>query len=154
MKPTRRNWITAAGIACGLATVSPREVEAGTTIGFGSSVGVTNLTSSGGAMHGGFVFQLGTFDGDFNPTSANTDQWLGAWRAASDREGEPLVGNTAPYSTRELGGGFPAGTRVNSFSSSVTLDHNEPPFDLGGQLYIWGLRSTGGAGGCGVDSNF
>jgi hypothetical protein len=121
--------------------------HAGTTIAFGSSVGATNLVSSGGVMHDGFVFQLGTFDGGFIPAAGNTDFWLGAWRPASDREGEPLVGNIAAYLTQDLGDGFPAGFRVNSFSSSVTLDHNEPPFDLGGQLYIWGYdqRATPGA---------
>ncbi|MGI9242763.1 MAG: hypothetical protein ACR2RV_18345 [Verrucomicrobiales bacterium] len=113
---------------------------AGTTIGFGSSVGATNITSYGGLVDESFMFQLGTFEGGFIPTAQNTDLWLQSWREASDVEGQPLQGNTAPYRTDELGGVFPPGMRVNSFTSSVTLDHNTPPFDLGGQLYIWGYN--------------
>ena len=120
---------------------------AGTTIAYGSSVGVTNLTSSGAPMPEGFVFQLGTFEGGFVPDPSNTDGWLGAWRPASDREGEPLAGNSAAYQTQLLGGVFPPEMRANCFTGSLTLDHNEPPFDLGGQLYIWGYdqRVTAGA---------
>ncbi len=147
-KQTRqRTWSAIAGLACAIGISLIGVVEAGTTIGFGSSVGATNLTSSGEPMHDGFVFQLGTFEDDFEPGANNTADWLGRWRPASDREGEPLEGNTVPYQTRELGGVFPEGLRANNFTGSVTLDHNEPPFELGGQLYIWGYdqRATAGA---------
>lgn len=142
----RPNWSAIAVLAIGVLVGPTAVVEAGTTIGFGSSVAATNLTSSGAPMHEGFEFQLGTFEGDFQPTADNTAQWLGAWRPASDRDGVPLEGNTVPYQTRELGGVFPEGVRANHFAGSVTLDHNEPPFDLGGQLYIWGYdqRATPG----------
>jgi hypothetical protein len=122
------------------------QLRAGTTIAYGSTVGVTNLTSTGAPMSEGFVFQLGTFEGGFVPGPSNTDGWLGAWRPASDREGEPLEGNSANYQTQLLGGAFPPGMRANCFTGSVTLDHNEPPFDLGGQLYIWGYDQRVSAG--------
>ncbi|MFT4548297.1 MAG: hypothetical protein ACI8XO_002205 [Verrucomicrobiales bacterium] len=146
-KQTFGNRLAIVGAAITLSIFTQGNTTAGTTIGFGSSVGATNLISSDAAMPEGFLFQLGTFEGDFEPTSSNTDKWLLGWRPASDREGEPLEGNTAAYQTQELGGGFPPGFRANSFSSSVMLDHNEAPFDLGGQLYIWGYdqRATPGA---------
>ena len=144
----QKQSVAAIAVAAAVALLACAAVtQAGTTIGFGSSVGATNLTSSGALVDDSFVFQLGTFEGDFIPTPENTDQWLQQWREASDLEGTPLVGNTAPYQTKELGGLFPPGMRANSFTSSVTVDHNSPPFDLGGQLYIWGYnrRSLPGA---------
>ena len=133
----QKRWATAISISAA-AMLLAVAARAGTTIGFGSSVGATNLTSSGELVDQSFVFQLGTFESGFVPTAANTDEWLGAWREASDIEGQPLEGNTAPYRTQELGEPFPPGMRANNFTSSVTLDHNAPPFDLGGQLFIWG----------------
>lgn len=144
-QPSRR---ALAGVIAALASLwLAAGLRAGTTVAYGSSVGATNLTSSGGLMHDGFVFQIGTFEDGFEPSAQNTDGWLGAWRPASDREGELLEGNTADYQTQLLGGAFPPGMRANCFSNSVTLDHNEPPFDLGGQLFIWGYdqRTTPGA---------
>ena len=72
-QPRQRNRSAIAGLACAMMISSTGVAEAGTTIGFGSTVGATNLTSSGGLMHDGFVFQLGTFVGDFEPTAENTD---------------------------------------------------------------------------------
>ena len=136
------NYLALFGLACFAAA----DAGAGTVIAFGSSVGATNLTSAGAEMGDGFVFQLGTFEKGFVPAADNTGDWLGTWRPASDREGDSLEGNTANYRTQLLGGAFPPDLRANSFSSSVHLDHNEPPFDLGGQLYIWGYDQRANPG--------
>jgi len=112
--------------------------SAGTSVNFGSTVAATNEKSTGEELTSDFRFQLGTFAGEFQPTATNTDEWLAAWRPASDATGQPLEGSTVNYQKQELGDPFPAGMRAESFSGSVTLQHNEPPFDLGGRLYIWG----------------
>ena len=91
------------------------------TINFYNPPNQTNLTSSGSAMDGSFVFQLGVFTNGFVPTRANITQWNSRWAAA---EGASyLVSN-------------------KSFDETHTVSSNISPFLVGTAAWVWGKRST------------
>lgn len=113
------------------------KIHAEITINFGSAPFGTNLKSDDSAMDTSFTFELGTFAGGFDPTDANTDQWLANWVAVQDSGGSTLSGAVVPYDTITV-----LGLPSDGFNSSVALDHNNTPFEIGSQGYIWGYDNT------------
>lgn len=91
-----------------------------------SPPGATNHTSIAGAlMDGGYRFELGVFDGSFEPTSDNKGQWAQHWRPAQ-RIGYNAVGK--------------------DFSAEFVVEDNDPPFTVGKRAYIWGFRGDAVSG--------
>lgn len=91
------------------------------TINFYSLPNQTNLTSSGSAMDGNFVFQLGVFTNGFVPTRANIQEWNSKW---ADAESVGYI------------------TSNNSFEKTYTVSSNVSPFFVGTAAWVWGKRST------------
>lgn len=82
------------------------------------TIGRNHLTSTGAALPGSFVFELGAFDAGFTPTAANAADWATKWRAASRAAYDPV-------------------TRY--FSGSHNFTTNTAPFFPGAQGYMWGI---------------
>lgn len=81
----------------------------------------TNFDSSGAAMNAGFQFQIGVFKNGFQPTAANTAQWLTHWQAAA----------SAGYSEVS-----------KRFDGIMSVVNNLPPFTSGAQGWVFGRRDT------------
>jgi hypothetical protein len=81
----------------------------------------TNLTSQGIPLDARFVFELGTFESGFAPTTDNLAEWAAHWRVA----------NRVTY---DPGNAFVSGsyTELNHF----------PSFEPGEQGYLWGYLDT------------
>ncbi len=101
---------------------------------FSSTQFGTNLQSDGSAMDNTFTFELGTFAAGFTPTSGNTDQWLANWSPVTDGSGAALAGATTQFGTIDSFFG-----PYEGFRSSVELEHNNDPFAIGSQGYVWGF---------------
>ena len=81
--------------------------------------GFTNRISDGAAMDGAFQFELGVFEGDFEPSSLNMDQWAANWRPAQRTEYDESIA---------------------AFDAVWQVESNEAPFTVGKPVYIWGWR--------------
>jgi len=112
------------------------KIHAAITINFSSTPFGTNLQSDGSAVDSSFTFELGTFIDSFVPTAGNTDQWLANWTPVLDSSGSAVAEATAPYGTISSAFGD-----FDGFSSNVTLDNNNTPFEIGSQGYVWGFDS-------------
>jgi hypothetical protein len=98
-----------------------------TQIEFNSPSDQTNLTSSGAPMDGGFAFELGVFEGDFVPTTANMASWAANWRPAVHPDGSNA---RAPYFTD-----------VRRFSGFFLVYDNPAPWTEGKPGYVWGFKA-------------
>ena len=89
----------------------------GGQINFGSTADSVNLTSTGAAMTGQMVFELGVFDAGFTPTAENVALWASKWHRA----------RLAFYNAknRYVAGSFP-------------VTSNAGPFAVGARGYLWG----------------
>jgi hypothetical protein len=108
-------WLPAAGLL-GLVAVSRGE-----TINFYNPTNQTNLTSAGQDMDGGFVFQLGVFEGGFIPSRNNITEWAGKWASA-------------------MSAGYDTGSKA--FDENLTVAGNPAPFLPGASAYVWGKRTS------------
>ena len=138
LDPAQYSLYTRLGIAI-VVTFVAMKIHAEITIEFGSTPFGTNIQSNGSSMDESFTFELGTFGGGFVPTSGNTDQWLANWTPLQDS-----LGNTVPDSITDYGTTNTIFGPTDGFASSVTLDHNNSPFEIGSQGYIWGYDSRDG----------
>ena len=98
-----------------LAAVSP--------ISWSSTPGATNLDSSGAPMDTGFVFELGVFEGAFEPMASNRPEWEDHWHAA-----QQTVYNES----------------TSRYASVYNASGNAAPFTAGKEAWVWGRK--GGAG--------
>lgn len=127
------------GVATAVILVAMK-LHAAITINFSSPAFGTNQQSDGSPLDSSFTFELGAFDNGFVPTAANTDNWLANWSPVTDPGGTPLAEASAPYGTISTIFGPSEG-----FGSSVDLDHNNAPFEINQQGYIWGYDSRTGS---------
>lgn len=89
-----------------------------------------------------FTFELGAFEPGFVPTAGNTDDWLANWSPVTDAGGAPAAGSSTPFTTYTTVFG-----PTDGFADSVDLTHNNSPFQVGAQGYIWGYNHQGAADG-------
>lgn len=127
------------GVGAAVVMVAMK-LHAAITINFSSPAFGVNQQSDGSLLDSSFTFELGTFDNGFVPTAANTDNWLANWTPVVDSGGTPVPEATTPYGTITTIFG-----PTDGFGSSVDLDHNNSPFEINQQGYIWGYNSQTGA---------
>lgn len=114
-------------------TMVGMKVYAEVSINFSSTAYGINQKSNGAPLDNSFTFELGTFDNDFVPTAANIDSWESNWVRVSDASGAPLSNSSTTYGTiNSFLGDY------DGFASTVDLDHNNSPFEVGQQGYVWG----------------
>lgn len=126
-----------------LAAISATGADA-VTINFGSSIqpGMQHFLSNGTEIpvapdgSSGFFFQVGTFTGGFTPTAVNTDSWLANWSPVTTPAGAVLPDAEVEYTTHAT-----AFSPVGAFTASFDLTHNNAPFSIGAQAYIWGYNT-------------
>jgi hypothetical protein len=70
-------------------------------------------------MDHAFRFELGVFEGTFDPAVADRELWAQNWRPA-----QRVVYNAT----------------AENFSAEYVVENNVPPFTAGKQAYIWGFR--------------
>ncbi len=135
-------------LAAALVLTSMAASPGSATIGFSSTIGATNVRGDGAPMGSEFTFEIGTFTDGFEPSADNTADWLAHWAPLSDAAADPIPESAVAYESRELPPPFPAGTTAAGFSGEVVFDHNEPPFQAMGAVFIWGYdnRTEAGAG--------
>ena len=131
--------VATALVAAAAIAVLAMKIHAEVTISFASTQFGTNLQSDGSAMDSSFTFELGTFANGFAPTAGNTDQWLANWTPVTSSSGTPHPDASTQYGTVPTIFG-----PTDGFSGEVTLDHNNAPFVLGQQGYIFGYDSLTG----------
>jgi hypothetical protein len=88
-------------------------------IAWSSDDGKTNLTSNGSNMDGTFQFELGVFEGTFQPELGNMAQWATNWRPVQQTNYDTLN---------------------SSFAADFSVEDNDPPFTAGKPAYVWGWR--------------
>ncbi len=115
------------------------KIHAEVSITFASTQFGTNLQSDGSAMDSSFTFELGTFANGFAPTAGNTDSWLANWTPLTNSSGGTVPEASVQYGTISTIFG-----PTDGFSSSATLEHNDSPFGIGQQGYIFGFDSLSG----------
>jgi hypothetical protein len=121
-----------------MITMVAMKIHAEVNINFSSSPNAINQQSTGVPLDTSFTFELGTFANNFTPTATNTDEWSANWVVLNDAGGNPASGATTDY--RTIAGLFGP---YEGFASTTTLVHNDSPFDIGKQAYIWGFNGTG-----------
>ncbi len=104
------------------------------TINYGSTLEAVNVTSDGAPLDDSFIFELGTFTGNFLPTLSNTAEWLAHWVPAPNSSISPYSGATTYYSTEPV-----LGSPANAFQGFVALNTNDNAFAPGLQGYFWGF---------------
>ena len=98
----------------------------------------------GSFTDGGFSFELGTFQAGFNPSAANTDEWIANWRvfdAVVDEDGDA---NDAFFPVNATSSAFVAADDVtfNGFSlSEDSTVSSTADFGEGAQGYVF-LRNS------------
>ena len=131
--------VATALVAAAAIAVLAMKIHAEVTITFASTQFGTNLKSDGSAMDSSFTFELGTFGNGFAPTAGNTDQWLANWTPLTNSSGIAVPEASVQYGTINTIFG-----PTDGFSSSATLEHNDSPFGIGQQGYIFGYDSLSG----------
>lgn len=138
--PRNRHLAIKLATAAAIAALAMK-IHAEVNINFSSTPFGTNLQSDGSAMDTSFTFELGTFTGGFVPTAVNTDQWAANWTPVVDSGGTTVPEAITSYGTTPSAFGD-----FDGFASEVTLDHNNAPFDIGSQGYVWGYDTLAGDG--------
>jgi hypothetical protein len=118
MIPRAACWISFGALFAGASLHAER-------ILWSSPPGSTNLTSTEAAMDGEFRFELGVFEGTFDPALEDKTLWAQNWRPAQ---------RTA-YNAAGM-----------DFSAEFVVEEYDPPFTLGKQAYIWGFRGDASSG--------
>ncbi len=112
------------------------------TIVYGSTLEAVNVTSDGAPLDDSFIFELGTFTGNFLPTLTNTSEWLAHWAPAPNSSDSEYSGATTYYSTEQVP--FLGGGPANAFQGFVALNTNDDAFAPGLQGYFWGFDEREG----------
>lgn len=111
-----RSMTCLAALYCALAA-SP--VHA-TTLNWGSEVGSMLVDSDGDGIDDRFVFELGAFDLDFEPTESNRDEWILNWRVFDAASYNPDIGyfTSTVHVLSDISSGNPAAS-PESFSGLI-----------------------------------
>ncbi len=110
----------------------------------GGAPGATSYLSDGATgvpTDGGFFFELGVFVDGFVPSAENTDEWLDHWVMMTDSQGAPDPDAKTEFAlVSSIFGDY------GGYSSSVEMDHNNPPFAAGTRGFLWGYDEREVAG--------
>jgi hypothetical protein len=110
----RRGWVFAfLGFVAGASHAE--------RVGWESQAGAFNLSSSGGPMDAGFVFQLGVFSNGFVPTVGNLAKWDLFWNVVDE----------ASYNESQ-----------NRFAGLFEVRANDPLISAGTAAWIMGTKVT------------
>lgn len=84
-----------------------------------SDSGQTNRDSTGALMDSGFLFELGSFSGGFQPTAGNVGEWAGRW----------VVADSTGYNSTD-----------QRFNRLHEVTANTAPFTVGAAAWIMGTK--------------